>query len=137
VGLCVRASEVWAVAIFRNRHDTNLCVCDCACARCVCTAFVRAGVCMYSKQLFNKWSSTKKKGSREKSVDFKEFCEMLKVLQLKVGKHKAQEIFRQVIMCMCNLRSGASPAVRLMGDCKNDRLTGAPATRHRTAISRK
>ena len=109
----VRASEVWAVAIYSNRHDTNLCVCVCACACCVCIVFVRADVCMYSKQLFNKWSSTKKKGSRGKSVDFKEFCEMLKVLQLKVGKHKAQEIFRQVIMCMCNLSSGASPAVRL------------------------
>ena len=58
---------------------------------------VSACVCVHTQQLYKKWSSVKRKGAkREKSVDFKEFSEMLKSLNLKVGKHKALEIFRQV-----------------------------------------
>jgi len=51
--------------------------------------------------LFKKWSGAGEgqKGSKKaKSVDFKEFSEMLKALKLmpgKIGRHKVQEIFRQ------------------------------------------
>ena len=51
--------------------------------------------------LFKKWSGAGagQKGSKKaKSVDFKEFTEMLKAFKLmpgKMGRHKAQEIFRQ------------------------------------------
>lgn len=51
--------------------------------------------------LFRRWCGTGdgQKGSKKaKSVDFKEFTEMLKTLKLMpnlIGKHKAQEIFNQ------------------------------------------
>ena len=51
--------------------------------------------------LFKKWSGAgagQKNSSKAKSVDFKEFTEMLKAAKLmpgKIGRHKAQEIFRQ------------------------------------------
>ena len=49
--------------------------------------------------LFRKWSGAGQSGGKKaKSVDFKEFTEMLKALGLLPGqlsKHKAQEIFRQ------------------------------------------
>jgi len=51
--------------------------------------------------LFKKWSGAgegQKNSKLAKSVDFKEFTEMLKALKLmpgKIGRHKAQEIFRQ------------------------------------------
>ena len=51
--------------------------------------------------LFKKWSGAgegQKNSKLAKSVDFKEFLEMLKALKLmpgKIGRHKAQEIFRQ------------------------------------------
>ena len=49
--------------------------------------------------LFKKWSGAGQSGGKKaKSVDFKEFTEMLKALKLmpaKLSRHKAQEIFRQ------------------------------------------
>ncbi len=51
--------------------------------------------------LFKKWSGAgagQKGSTKAKSVDFKEFTEMLKAVKLmpgKIGRHKAQEIFRQ------------------------------------------
>lgn len=54
-------------------------------------------------ELFKKWSRA---GKERTSVDFKEFTDMLKDLELmpmKIGKHKAQEIFRQA-----NRRAGKS-----------------------------
>ena len=49
-------------------------------------------------ELFKKWSGADggQKGKKANSVDFKEFTAMLKSLNLKVDRHKAQEIFRQV-----------------------------------------
>ena len=50
-------------------------------------------------ELFKQWSGAGEgqKGSKKaNSVDFKEFVAMLKSLNLKVDRHKAQEIFRQV-----------------------------------------
>ena len=61
---------------------------------------------MHTQQLFKRWSSVKRKGAkREKSIDFKEFSEMLKSLNLKVAKHKALEIFRQVRQGDANTRT--------------------------------
>lgn len=49
-------------------------------------------------ELFKKWSCADgvQTGKKANSVDFKEFTAMLKSLNLKVDRHKAQEIFRQV-----------------------------------------